>query len=98
MRVRLIIAALLGAIEALLLVRLLLRLLAARPDNPFVAAFLWSTAPLSMPFAALDANQPRYGATLELASLALFLLLAVGAGILAIVWRRGAIYKGALHE
>ena len=93
MRVRHTIAVLIGAVEALLLARLLLRLLAARPDNPFVAAFLWLTAPLSAPFAALDANQPRYGATLELASLALFLLLALGAGMFVLVRRRSAPAK-----
>ena len=88
MRLRPIIAVLLGATEALLLARLLLRLLAARPDNPFIAAFLRVTAPLIAPFAALDAGQPRYGSTLEFASLAVFLLLALVAVALGLLWRR----------
>jgi hypothetical protein len=88
MRLRHIIAALLGATETLLLARLLLRLLAARPDNPCIAWFFGVTAPLSAPFAALDLGQPRYGSTLEFASLAMFLLLALVAVALSLLWRR----------
>jgi YggT family protein len=99
MNVRHIVAGLLGAAEALVLARLLLRLLAARPDNPFVSAFLWATTPLVAPFAALDATQPRYGATLELASLALSLFLGLLMAALVLVWRRRpASGKGTVHE
>jgi len=77
MRLRHIIAYLIGAVEALLLARLLLRLLAARPDNPFVSVFMTVTAPLIAPLAFLDAGQPHFGATLELSTLALFLLLVI---------------------
>lgn len=59
-----------GAVGALLLARLLLRMLAARPDNPVVAALLSVTAPLVAPFAVLDASQPRFGAVLEFSTLA----------------------------
>jgi hypothetical protein len=74
MRVRHILAYALGAWAALLLARLLLRLLAARPDNPAVAALYAVTNPPA-PLAALDAGQPRFGATLEFSTLALFLLI-----------------------
>ncbi len=77
MRLHHIIAYLIGAVEALLLARLLLRLLAARPDNPFISVFLAATAPLIAPLAFFDAGQPHFGATLELSTLALFLLLVI---------------------
>lgn len=64
----------LGAVEALLLSRLVLRLFAARPDQPVVAALYRITAPVQA-LAFLDASQPRFGATLELSTLALFLLI-----------------------
>jgi hypothetical protein len=76
MKLRHIVAYVLGAIEALLLARLVLRLMAARPDNPAIAALYWMTTPPS-PLAALDAGQPRFGATLELSTLALFVLILI---------------------
>ena len=88
LRMRHIVAMLLGAIEALLLVRLLVQLLAARPDNPFMAAYLQVTAPLAAPLAFLDAGQPRYGATLDIATLTLALLLAAFGGGLWLLGRR----------
>ena len=85
MRLRHSVVYTIGVVEALLLARLLLRLLAARPDNNFIAAFLQVTAPLIAPLAFLDAGQPHYGATLDLATLALTLLLAcAGAGLVAV--------------
>lgn len=75
---------LLGVLLALLLVRLLLRLLAARPDNPVVALLLAVSQPLVAPLRWLDAGQPQFGATLELSTLTLLLLLPlIGYG----VWR-----------
>ena len=72
-----IIAGLIGAASALLFARLVLRLLAARPDNPVFNAVFAITAPL--PFEFLDREQPRFGATLEFSTLALLLiLLAIG--------------------
>ncbi|MBC8163096.1 MAG: YggT family protein [Roseiflexaceae bacterium] len=62
---------LLGALEALLLARIVLQLFAARPDNFAFATLLAVTAPLRTPLAALDAGQPRFGSTLELSTLAL---------------------------
>ena len=76
MHLRHILVYALGALDALLLARLVLRLLAARPDNPAIAALYAVTAPRG-PLAALDAGQPRFGATLELSTLALFLLILV---------------------
>lgn len=64
-----------GALEALLLARLVLRLFAARPDHPVVAAILALTAPLIAPFGMLDINQPRFGAVLEFSTLVLCVLL-----------------------
>jgi YGGT family len=89
MRARHITAYLIGGAEALLLARLLLRLLAARPDNPFVGVLLWATTPLSAPLAFLDAGQPRFGAVLEFSTLALFLLLAIAEVALSMIGRRG---------
>jgi hypothetical protein len=77
MNLRHIVVYILGGVEALLLARLALRLLAARPENPVVAALYAATAPLRAPLAALDAGQPRFGATLEFSTLALFLLLLI---------------------
>ncbi|MFL5806317.1 MAG: YggT family protein [Roseiflexaceae bacterium] len=88
MRARHIIAYLIGGAEALLLARLLLRLLAARPDNPFVRALLWATTPLAAPLAFLDASQPRFGAVLEFSTLALFLLLVMVGVALSMIGRR----------
>lgn len=68
------IVALLSAGAALLGARLLLRLLAARPDNPVLSVFFALTAPRG-PLAALDQGQPRFGATLELSTLALMIAL-----------------------
>jgi uncharacterized protein YggT (Ycf19 family) len=75
---------LIGLIEALLLARLVSRLLAARPDNLAFVLLYRITDPLVAPFAALDAGQPRFGAVLELSTLALIVLLA---GVGYLVWR-----------
>jgi hypothetical protein len=88
MNPRLIVVYILGGVEALLLARLALRLLAARPDNPTIAALYAVTAPLRAPLAALDAGQPRFGATLEFSTLALFLLLLIVSVIVGRLSRR----------
>ena len=77
----------LGALEALLLARLVLRLFAARPENAAFAALYALTAPFRMPLAALDAGQPRFGAVLELSTLAACGLVAVATLALAAVAR-----------
>lgn len=74
-----------GALEALLLARLVARLLAARPDNPAIAALYALTGPLLAPLAALDYDQPPFGAALEFSTMAmatLVPLLAYGAWLL----------------
>jgi YggT family protein len=57
-------------LEAFLLARLVLRLFAARPDNPAVAAIYWLTEPWAAALAVLDAGQPQFGAVLEFSTLA----------------------------
>jgi hypothetical protein len=74
--VRHIVGYLLGAATALLLARLVLKLFAARPDNPVVAMLFTITPPPPM-LAALDAGQPRFGAVLEFSTLALIVLLLI---------------------
>jgi uncharacterized protein YggT (Ycf19 family) len=74
--VRQIIAGVCGGAAMLLLARLVLRLLAARPDNPvFNALFALTTPPPFLTF--LDREQPRFGATLEFSTLAALLLLII---------------------
>lgn len=69
---------LIGASAALLAARLVLRLLSARPDHPVIGLFLTLTAPPRL-LAALDAGQPRFGATLEFSTLALLAaIIALG--------------------
>jgi uncharacterized protein YggT (Ycf19 family) len=67
----------LGGVLALLVARLLLRLLAARPDNLGVTSIYRLTQPLVQPLQMLDAGQPRFGASLELSTLTLVLVLLV---------------------
>lgn len=75
---------LLGVVEALLLGRVVGKLLAARPDNPFVGWLYTFSAPLRWPLAVLDAGQPLFGARLEFSSLAMAgIVLVVG----YLLWR-----------
>jgi hypothetical protein len=85
MRLRHIVAYIIGGVQGLLLARLLLRLFAARPDNLFIGVFLDATAPFVAPLAFLDIGQPRYGATLEISTLALIALLALAAVALRVL-------------
>lgn len=81
-----------GVIEGLLVARLVALLFAARPDNPVIRLLLTLTTPLTVPFAALDrlANQPQFGARLELATLAaMFVVLLVTIGLTYFVQRHG---------
>lgn len=80
--------AILGALEALLLARLVLRMLAARPENPVFAALFAVTAPLRAPLALLDAGQPRFGAVLELSTLAACMLITIAVFAVAYIARR----------
>jgi len=60
-----------GLLNALLGARLIARLWAARPDNLAIQLLYTLTTPLIKPFQRLDAHQPRFGAVLELSTLAL---------------------------
>ena len=66
-----------GCIEALFVVRLLARLLAARPDNPMINALYTITQPLIWPFIFLDTEQPRFGVVLELSTLVLTIVMPI---------------------
>ncbi len=67
----------LALLEAGLLSRLILKLFAARPDNPSIAAIFAVTGPLVAPLRGLDAGQPRYGAVLEFSTLLICLIVPV---------------------
>lgn len=69
----------LGVIEGLLLARLIGLLFAVRPDNWVFEVVLAVTAPLVWPWTWLDrwAAQPRFGARLELATLATMIVVAL---------------------
>jgi YggT family protein len=69
-----------GIVAGLLFARLIIRLFAARPDNPAFDGLLGLTAPLVAPLAPLDALQPRFGAVLELSTLA-----ALGVLVIALI-------------
>jgi YggT family protein len=84
-----------GAAEGLLLARLVLRMFAARPDNPAVAVLLAVTEPLRWPLAALDAMQPRFGAVLELSTLVLVVVLpALAVGVWRLLAGAGQVRAG----
>ena len=83
-----IIAYVLGGFTAMLLARLVLRLFAARPDNPIFAALFAITMPPHV-LAALDAGQPRFGAVLEFSTLTLIVLLLVAGLLLRRLWPGG---------
>lgn len=93
-----IIVYLIGALDALLFARLVLRLFAARPDNPVVQVLLGVTAPLVLPLAFLDTRQPRFGAVLEFSTLAGILLLPL---LVLVLWRLisgRARFKRGIYE
>lgn len=70
-----------GTVEALLLARLLARLLAARPDSPAISLLYAITGPLIAPLRALDYDQPPFGAALELSTLLLVICVPLLAGM-----------------
>ena len=96
MFLRLIIIWFVSTIETLLITRFVLRLLAARPDNPVVELVYWITTPLIQPFAALDSGQPQFGAILELSTL--ILILVIGIGILGVAYKRKNDYRGDVQK
>ena len=80
-----IVGYILGGITALLLARLVLRLFAARLDNPiFAVVFAITTPPRAL--TALDAGQPRFGAVLEFSTLALIVTLLIAGLLLRRLW------------
>jgi hypothetical protein len=85
LRARHIIAYVLGGVIAILLARLVLRLVAARPDNPVFAAFFALTPPYAL--AVLDMGQPRFGAVLEFSTLALIVILLAFGLLFRRFWR-----------
>jgi hypothetical protein len=88
LRARHIIGFILGGIIALLLARLVLKICAARPDNPvFAAVFAITTPPRAL--ALLDAGQPRFGAVLEFSTLALIAILLIAGLLLRRLWQSG---------
>jgi hypothetical protein len=68
-----------GIVEGMLLVRLVGLLFAARPDNRALNLLFELVAPLVWPWTWLDrlAGQPRFGARLELATLAAMVMIAL---------------------
>lgn len=72
-----------GALSGLLIARLVLKLLAARPDSPAITWLYALTGPLVAPFAVLDRGQPRFGAILELSTLTTLLVVII---ITALGW------------
>ncbi len=74
----------LGVVEGMLTARFVLRLFAARPDNPAVQMVYTVTQPIIAPLQALDAGQPQYGASLEYATLALLFVLPL---VTSLLWR-----------
>lgn len=72
-----------GALGGLLTARLVLKVLAARPDNPAVMWLYTVTGPLITPLTVLDRAQPRFGAVLELSTLVTLIILL---SLTALVW------------
>ncbi|WP_322511534.1 YggT family protein [Chloroflexus sp.] len=84
-RVRDAIALLGGALSGLLIARLALKILAARPDSPAITWLYALTGPLVAPLAVLDRDQPRFGAVLEFSALAM-LIVVISLTALGWVW------------
>jgi uncharacterized protein YggT (Ycf19 family) len=76
-----------GAIEVLILFRVLLRLLAANPANPF-ASFVYSLSNVFVgPFMNLVAQPAAGGSVLEISSLiAMAVYAVVGIGVERLLW------------
>jgi hypothetical protein len=81
-------------LEGLLLARLVARLLAGRPDNPSLSLLYGLTGPLVSPLAALDFDQPPYGAALEFSTLTLATIVPLLAYLAWVLLRTGATATG----
>jgi hypothetical protein len=88
-----------GAVEGLLLARLIALLFAGREDNPILYILLLSSAPLVWPWRWLDrwVGQPLIGARLELATLAAMLAVALIAGVWSMIRRRRRLVEASYH-
>lgn len=82
---RVVVGWFIGICEALLLLRLTARLFAARPSNPVIQMLYAVTDPVVRPLHSLDAQQPRFGAVLELSTMATALIIFVAGYML---WKR----------
>lgn len=79
-----------GALEGLLLARLVARALAARPDNPAIMFLYAFTRPFIAPFAWFNSDMQAYGAVIERGTLLAAVLVPLAAYA---IWRtltRGA--------
>lgn len=72
-----------GVVEALVVIRLVLRALGANPDAGFAQFVYGVTAPLVAPFAGLFGNPQAGGAVLELHSIVALVVYALLAWLLA---------------
>jgi hypothetical protein len=68
---------LLGVIEALIAIRVVLKLMAANPNSGFAALIYAITAPLLAPFAGLTATPSAAGAVLEIPALIAMVIYAL---------------------
>jgi len=76
-----------GIIEALIAIRVVLRLLGANPDAGFAQLIYGLTAPLAAPFAGLFGNSQAGGSVLELHSIVALVVYALVARLLGkLVW------------
>lgn len=78
-----------GMIEGVLALRLLAKLLAARPEHAAIQLLYRVSDPLVAPLWSLDAGQPRFGAVLEYSTLVTALLILAG-GYLVWLWLYGS--------
>jgi hypothetical protein len=80
-----------GIIEGVLALRLLAKLLAARPEHAAIQLLYRVSDPLVAPLWSLDAGQPRFGAVLEYSTLVTALLILAGGYL---VWLYGSRRNG----
>lgn len=73
-----------GALEGLLLARLVARALAARPDNPAIMILYMFTNPFVIPLAWLHSDMPAYGSIIEHGTLLAAVLVPLAAYV---IWR-----------
>ena len=72
----------LAIVAALLVCRLIVLLMAARPDNSGIAVLLTVTDYIVWPLAWIDASQPVFGSRFERGTLALIVCILIGLRII----------------